>query len=42
MVNSINNETIREYKKKHVDKHKDGEDVPKLGSVQVVLGHGIN
>ena len=41
MVNSINNETIREFKKT-VDKYKDGEDVPKLGSVLVVLRHGIN
>ena len=31
-----NDETIREYKK-NVDQDKDGEDVPKLESVEVVL-----
>ena len=33
-----NDETIREYKK-DVDQDKDGEDVPKLESVKVVLAH---
>ena len=33
-----NNESIREYKK-DVDQNKDGEDVPKLESVEVVLVH---
>ena len=35
---SSNNKTIREYKK-DVDKDKDGDDVPKLESVEVVLTH---
>ena len=33
-----NNESIREYKE-DVDQNKDGEDVPKLESVEVVLVH---
>ena len=33
-----NNESIREHKK-DVDQNKDGEDVPKLESVEVVLVH---
>ena len=38
IVISRNNETIRKCKK-DVDKDKDGEDVPKLESVEVVLVH---
>ena len=34
-----NNEAIRKYKKKYVDKKKDGEDVQKLEFVEVVLLH---
>ena len=41
IVNSWNNEVVRKYKKKkkNCDKDKDGENVPKLESVEVVLVH---
>ena len=38
IILSRNNETIREHKK-DADQDKDGEDVPKLESVEVVLVH---
>ena len=36
IIISRNDETIREYKK-NVDQDKDGEDVPKLESAEVIL-----